>query len=214
MSPENIVKEAIEKNLDVIAICDHNSVENFPAVEKWAENQIAALPGMEITTSEEVHILGIFPTFECAEKMQKIVYENLPGKNAAAVFGEQIIVDADGFVDYCDKFLLGATTITTDEVVEKIHQNDGLAIAAHIDREAFGLLGHLGFIPPNVKFDALEISPQMDIETAKREYPDLPILTNSDAHRLADFANRWNEFEMETADFDGLRSQLEIRNEK
>lgn len=210
MSPENIVKKAIEKNLDMIAITDHNSVANFLAIEKLAENQLTVLPGMEITTSEEVHILGIFPDFERAETMQKIVYENLHGKNEPAVFGEQIIVDADGYVDYCDRFLLGATTMTTDEIVYEIHENDGLAIAAHIDREAFGILGHLGFIPENVQFDALEISQFMTVESARKQFPKFSILTNSDAHRLADFGNRWSKLKMETADFDSLKQALDV----
>jgi PHP family Zn ribbon phosphoesterase len=65
----------------------------------------------------------------------------------------------------------------------------GLAIAAHIDRESFGILGQLGFIPDGLDLDALEISRRTGVAAARLRYPQLSryaLLENSDAHVIAD----------------------------
>ena len=54
MTPGNIVGMAAIKGLDVIAVTDHNSCRNCPAVLKLAEQYgVLAIPGMELTTAEE-----------------------------------------------------------------------------------------------------------------------------------------------------------------
>jgi anti-sigma regulatory factor (Ser/Thr protein kinase) len=80
------------------------------------------------------------------------------------------------------KFLLGATGLSLEEVVEAIHDCGGLAVAAHIDRESFGLVGHLGFIPSGLKLDAVELSPH----AAAGGWGDFQVVRASDAHCLKD----------------------------
>ncbi len=192
MSPQKIVKEAIRKNLSIIAITDHNSAQNVNAVKKVAEGtDLFVIPGMEITTSEEVHIIGLFSSLDDVINIQEFISTHLqPGENNEDLFGLQVIANELDEVDDIDKrLLISATTLNIDEVINAIHENDGLAVAAHIDRESFSLIGQLGFIPDNLNIDCIEISKRLPLNEAKikyKEYIQLPFITSSDAHELED----------------------------
>lgn len=191
MHPSALVEKALEAKLDLIAVCDHNSSENVPFVIKAASGKaLSVLPGMEITTSEEVHVLGIFDSFENLSGIQDIVYRHLHGKNDEKLFGVQAIVNEKGEVEGInEKLLIGATDLSLDKLVEHIHEFNGLAIAAHIDRESFSVLSQLGFINEKIKFDALEITPATGIAGARNTYSDLnnrSFIVSSDAHFLKD----------------------------
>ena len=202
MVPGVIVKETLRKGLDVIGICDHNATENVIAVRKAAEKEkIPVLGGMEITSQEEVHILALFDNDESLSEMQRIVYENLPGTNDERAFGEQVIVnEEDRVVGLNDRLLIGATRLSLEAIVEAIHSLGGLAIASHIDRESFGIVGQLGFVPEGLALDALEVSPRSSVANAHAAFPQasgFPLVTFSDAHYPEDIGNRWTGFLIE-----------------
>lgn len=187
MSPHKIANQAKIKELDILGICDHNSAENTPALMKAAEKfDIRVLPGLEVTSQEEVHILALFDKVEPALALQDIVYAHLPGENDERAFGMQVIVNHRGDVlGFNKRLLIGASTLTLEEVVATIHSLNGLAVASHIDREGFSLIGQLGFIPDHLELDALEISPRMSFSAAQAKFaPLLPIISSSDAHFL------------------------------
>jgi predicted metal-dependent phosphoesterase TrpH len=213
MSPKAIIKEAVNKNISIIGICDHNSSENCSAViEASAGKGVLVIPGMEITTKEEVHIVALFENNIDALKLQNLVYDNLEGENNASVFGQQIVVDAEGWVlDLNPRLLIGATKITLEKAVQAIHNYNGLAIAAHIDREGFGIIGQLGFIPPDLKLDALEISPRMKLEDAREKFADYrmyPFICSSDAHYLQDIGRGGTLLRLETPSFQEFKMVL------
>ncbi|MBL7075377.1 PHP domain-containing protein [candidate division KSB1 bacterium] len=213
MSPGGIVKEAVKEGIDLIAICDHNSSENAGAVIKASEGKgVAVLPGIEITSKEEVHISALFDHFDDALKLQMLIYENLDGENDEEVFGMQVVVNEKGEVlGFNKKLLIGATNLSVEEIVNAIHSFHGLAIAAHIDREGFGIIGQLGFIPPELGLDALEISPKMEMEEARTrfsEYHKYPFLCSSDAHYLDDIGKGTTTFLLEEASLKELRMAL------
>ena len=198
MAPSAIVKTASEKGLNIIAITDHNSAENVIAAKKAAESTgLTVLAGMEVTTNEEVHILAIFDNIEDVLKLQDVVYENLLHieNNAPDLIGgfNQVVVNEKNEVlSFNNRLLIAATQLTAYSVVDTIHSLGGLAIASHIDREVFGIISHLGFIPPDLKLDALEISPNTSLEKAKEifeEYSHIPWITSSDAHHLNDIGS-------------------------
>lgn len=210
MSPYRIVEKAASLGLNIIAICDHNSAENVEVTKRLAkEKGINALPGMEVTSSEEVHIVGLFGDIGNAIRLQDIVYENLQqGENDEEVFGYQVIVnEVDEVLGFNKRLLIGATRLSVNKVVEMIHSFGGLAIAAHIDREGFGIIGQLGFIPPDLKLDALEISSNISVEDARRkfkEYSHIPWVTSSDAHNLSDIGRVSTGLFMNHSTFDEL----------
>jgi PHP family Zn ribbon phosphoesterase len=197
MSPKGILTAAKKKGIDILGICDHNSSENSLAIMKAAKKMhIHILPGMEVTSEEEVHVLALFDDIGNALKLQEQVYQNLPGKNDEETFGMQVIVnEKEEVLGFSDKLLIGATTIPIDEVLRLIHNFEGLAIASHINREAFSIISQLGFVPDNLGLDALEISPSITIEEAKQRFPyNYPITCSSDAHYPDDIGKSFTSF--------------------
>lgn len=191
LSPAGIVTRARESGLDIIGICDHNSAENVPGLMHAASGSgLTVIAGMEVTTKEEVHVVALFDRVEGAFALQAKVYSNLPGSNDERAFGMQVQVNASGEVlGFNNRLLIGATTLGIDDVVERIRRYGGLAIAAHIDREGFGILGQLGFIPPDLELDALEVSYRVPLPEAKTrfaEYSQYPMIQSSDAHSAAE----------------------------
>ncbi|MCX7634444.1 MAG: PHP domain-containing protein [Syntrophales bacterium] len=214
MTPRAIVASAKAKGLDMIAICDHNASENVIYVQRAATDEmITVLPGMEVTSSEEVHVLAFFENLDALDCFQQVVYRHLTGINNEAVFGCQAIVnDRDEVEGINDRLLMGATTLTIQEVITGIHRAGGLAIAAHVDRPSFSVMGHLGFIDPTMPFDALEVTPRMGSRRFRSLYPELsrfPIIESSDAHFLRDIGRGATTAYLEAATFAELRKALQ-----
>jgi len=202
MSPHAIVERALQIGLDCIAVCDHNSCENVVTTRKVSRGTgLVVVPGIEITSREEVHILGLFDSEDTAGKVQEVIYAHLPGENDEATFGHQVVVNEQAeVVCFNKKLLIGATTLSLERIVDLIHSLDGLAVASHVDREAFSVIGQLGFIPPAVPLDALEFSPRITREKLRAQFPQVdayPLITSSDAHYLDDIGKSSTSFVME-----------------
>ena len=217
MYPRAVVAMSLARRLDIIAICDHNSSENVQYVIKCAEGTgLAVLPGMEITSSEEVHILALFDKLENLNHLQGLVYRHLPGKNDENIFGCQAIVNEHDEVEgLSERLLIGATTLPLHEIVSEIHSLGGLAIAAHIDRESFGILGQLGFIPDGLPLDALEITRRTGLAGARRRYPELarlPMIESSDSHVITDVGKGITRALMEEATTSELKMAFEKKS--
>ncbi|MFH1082550.1 MAG: PHP domain-containing protein [Pseudomonadota bacterium] len=214
MTPRKIVKQAQEKKLGIIAITDHNSAENTRSVMAAARHTgLCVIPGIEVTTSEEVHIVGLFEDAADAISMQALVYDHLqPGENDDDLFGIQVIANEFDEVEGINRrLLIGATSLGLSEVVDAIHRLDGLAVAAHIDREAFSVIGQLGFIPEDLALDAVEISRNMTLETAQehfKEYKRFAFVTSSDAHDVPEVGTRPTNFLMAGPELAELRLAL------
>jgi PHP family Zn ribbon phosphoesterase len=191
MSARAIVERAITQGIDVIAITDHNSAENVTAVIRAARGTaLTVLPGMEATSREEVHLLALFDGIEEALALQDTVYAHLPGENDEQAFGMQVVVNEDGEVLGLNRRLLsGAAELTVEGIVEAIRRLNGAAIASHVDRETFGIIGQLGFIPEGLRLDALELSPNTSVRAARRRFPQcagFAFIRSSDAHSVDD----------------------------
>jgi 3',5'-nucleoside bisphosphate phosphatase len=173
------------------------------------------LPGMELQTREEVHVLCLFDTPEQMAAWQATVDALLPHvENNAEFFGDQFIVDDMGeFVQRETRLLLTSADLTLQEAVEGVQKLGGMAIPAHINRKAFGLIENLGLIPEDVPFDALEISRHLSLADARRQIFRLdayPVVQGGDVHRLDEFLGR-NLFRMEAPTMSEMRRAL--RNE-
>lgn len=213
MGPRAIVEQAVRHRLDMIGVCDHNSSENAGAVMEAARGrQLRVLPGMEITSKEEVHLLGLFDELEPALEWQAFIYAHLPGENDPEVFGWQPVVNAEHDVlGFNPRLLAGATELSVEQIVDGIRHLDGLAIAAHIDREAFGLLGQLGFVPEGLRLDGLELSAHATAEQVRRCCPGhagMGFLRSSDAHALEQIGQAATFFELREPDTAEIRKAL------
>jgi PHP family Zn ribbon phosphoesterase len=213
MSPKKIVQKSLEKRLDLIAICDHNTAENVPAILREGKRQgIVVLPGMEICSREEVHLVTLFKKLADSRDMQEYVYAHLPGENRPEVFGHQVIADEhDQVLGENPRLLIGATQLSLAEIVQKVHQLGGICISSHVDRPSYSVIGQLGFIPPDLHLDAVEVSYRLTIEQALTQVPDLadyPCVRSSDAHFLQDIGKVWTEFVLAAPTVEEIRMAL------
>jgi len=201
MGPRAIVNKAAQRRLNVIGICDHNSSENVAAVVKAARaTNLKVVPGMEVTSKEEVHILALFDSIDRALQLQEIVYEHLPGENDAEAFGPQVVVNEDQEVlGFNKRLLAGATELSVEQVVDSIHGLDGLAVASHVDRATFGIIGQLGFIPEQLPLEALEVSRNTSLQEARRRYGHFAFVRSSDAHVVEDIGTTSTSFWLDAA---------------
>ena len=214
MTPNNIVNMSFLKQLDIIAVTDHNSAENCVAVVECAKKRgIVAVPGMELETREEVHLICLFPGIDEALSMQEIVYNALPDlKNRPDIFGEQLVMDAeDNVLRHLDRLLLTASSLSVDDVFTHVGTLGGVVIPAHVDRDSYSIISNLGVVPdiPEIKY--LEISKQCD----KSKYLDpnshlrkFNFIRSSDAHSLGDILERENFLELEKVSIECLIETL------
>lgn len=190
MTPSNIVAMAKLKELDVIAVTDHNSSKNCPAVLRLAESEgLLAIPGMELCTMEEVHVLCLFATLEDAMAFDALVTEKLMKiPNDEKVFGRQEIYDEeDNQVGTEPYLLINATEISFTSLGDLMKQYHGVHIPAHIDKGSNSLLSNLGFVPPDSEFTCAECKDINKAESIINNHSYLKgchIITNSDAHYL------------------------------
>ncbi len=190
MMPTAIVKHACNAGLDIIAITDHNTTSNVESVVIAGQKLgLKVIPGIEIQTKEEAHIVGLFNSVESAKEVGDKVRKYLPGiQNDENYFGLQILMDSDDeILGQEDIMLLNSTDLSLEESVDLILSFHGLPICAHVDRPSYSVISQLGFIPPDLPVKAVEISRRSSVEEEIKEHPYLSnyrIITSSDAHRL------------------------------
>lgn len=187
MTPNNIVNMALLCELDIIAVTDHNTCENVAAVMEVAnKTDILVIPGMEIETREEVHMLCLFQSLSNACDIQEIVYHHLPKiKNKKEIFGEQIRFNSqDDQIGHVDKLLSFACDFSLDELVALCESVDGVCIPAHIDRPSYSIVSNLGMVPEYLGFKTLEISRHSKLDDYRERYQGYQLIQSSDAHDL------------------------------
>ena len=199
MTPNNIVNMSLIKGLDLIAVTDHNSAANLRPVMKAAEGTgLCVVPGMELETSEEVHVLAYFDLPEKAEELGREVYKYLPDMpNNSKFFGPQLIMDEhDRIIREEPRLLVQPLELSIDRLIPMIRDYGGEAVPAHIDRSGHGLIPILGFISPYLRIKTVEVSAR-GIENGFSGYsPELLTLTASDAHDLGGIFEAVHQIEL------------------
>ncbi len=193
MIPPLIVQAALELNIDIIAITDHNASANVSAVQKAAQGTtLKVLPGMEVQSREDVHLLCLFENLTDLESWQFAVDESMPDTlNHAEFFGEQFIVDEQGeYIRTEPRLLLTPTRFSIDEIFERVNALGGLVIPAHVERTTYGLFPTLGLLSDQWPILGFEISRHTTPEQARIKFPAIgnyPLIQNGDVHRLDEF---------------------------
>lgn len=217
MIPPLIVERALELGIDLIAITDHNASANVQAVQKAAEGTgLVVLPGIELQTREDVHLLCLFASLSGLETWQHEVDLSLPDElNPADHLGEQFIVDENGDLIRTEpRLLLTSTTFSIEDTLKRVDELGGLVIPAHVNRTAYGLFPTLGFLADWWNFPALEISRHITPEMLHHQFPSSQnhaIIQNGDVHRLDEFLGT-TLFEMETRTLSEVRLAMRGEN--
>ena len=209
MTPANICGMAHIKGLDAIAVTDHNTARNLPYVKEAADYyHLILLPGMEVTTREEVHLLGYFPTVEDALEAGEVFSSHLPKMpNRPKFFGNQYIMNTDDEIMGEEmRMLIGATDLDLTECTEIIRKRGGVAIPAHINRGSNGLLVNLGLMPQEPAYPVVEVARHMDIHPSIVK--DRMVLYSSDAHQLGNIMEAEFDFPVERFSLGGLFDTL------
>jgi PHP family Zn ribbon phosphoesterase len=213
MSPRRIIQKSLEVGLDLIAICDHNTAENAEAAMREGQKKgIHVLPGMEVCSREEVHILALFGELSQALEMQSYVYANLPGENKPKVFGCQVVANEnDEVLGENPRLLIGATRLGLHDIVVKTHLLGGLSFCCHVDRPAYGIINQLGFIPADLDLDGVEVSRHVNLAQAQTTVSGIEkfaCITNSDAHFIEDIGKVWTVFRMAAPTIEEIRKSI------
>ncbi len=198
MTPNNIVNMSYIKGLNIISVTDHNTAKNLPPVVMLGEKAgIKVLPGIEVTTKEEVHVLCYFRNLIDALEFSNIIYSSLPAMmNNPFIFGEQNIYnELDEKTGSIEKLLLNSASLSISEVRTMAVSHHGIMVPAHINKKSNSILGVLGFIPKNLCIDLVEIYDKTAID--EKYVEGLRILRNSDAHQLVDISEAKNFLELD-----------------
>ena len=192
MSPQLILEQAVQKKLNLISITDHNTIQHSILACKLSEDRsIRVIPGVELTSREEVHLLAYFPSIEAILKMEKVIDNYLPGKkNDSRVFGNQLYYDLNGEIIGIDDTLRQvALNIGLDRLVDLVHNIEGIAVPAHIDKDRFSLLSQLGFLDQEADYDAVEVSKfkwRKEKFQLGNAWSSFPVIAGSDSHGVED----------------------------
>jgi 3',5'-nucleoside bisphosphate phosphatase len=192
MSPQAMIQRIKELNIEWIAITDHNSLANCPAYAKVAaDNGIAFTYGVEIQTSEEIHILAYFDDCLKAMEFNETLYGALlPIPNDAEFFGDQVVIDAEeNIIRLEERALSNSVLWNLEETKAAVESFGGFCVPAHIDADANSILSQLGFLPLELHFPLLGITSGLILEDFLSFHPELKelnFLRASDAHYLSD----------------------------
>ncbi len=214
MSPTNIIKTAKSKGLHIIGITDHNSTRQCAMCKKIGnENDLFILQGCEVSTKEEIHCLAFFEFDDDLNAFQHIIDAHLPAiNNESKKFGFQVLVnEADEIIYEEERLLMNALTLSIDEIERAVHKLNGIFIPAHINRTRFSIISQLGFIPSDLKVEALELAKHNKIENFIKEnpmYANYPFIQNSDAHYIEDIGSTTNTFLLEQLTFSDIRKAI------
>lgn len=210
MTPNNIVNMAKIKGLDAIALTDHNACGNCGAIMRaGAREGLTVIPGMELCTSEDIHVVCLFATLEGALAFEHEVRGTMQAvKNRPEIFGEQLMLDdMDNLVGSEEMLLIVASGISADSVLTLCRKFGGTAFPAHADKSSNGIIEILGAIPPEAEFVSAELShlcEEPSFLAANPSLRGLRILRDSDAHYLWDISERQNALTVKDSTTSGI----------
>ncbi len=214
-TPNNIAGMAAISGINIVALTDHNTTRNCPAFFEAARRYgIIPVAGMELTTSEDIHVICLFEQLNDAMRFSdEIDRRRIRIRNRPEIFGEQQILDGEDNVIGKEEFLLSnATTLSVEDVPELVESYCGICYPAHIDREANGIIAVLGALPPTPEFDCVEFHNAGRVAEYTERYglSGKTIIISSDAHYLTDMRDKENYFELDDEPYSSERVRSEM----
>lgn len=192
LTPRQLLERARTAGLDMVAITDHNASGNVaPALRLAPAFGLTVVPGMEVMSREEVHVLALFRRAADLAEFQARVDRQLPETaNPSDLFGDQLLYDeTDDVVGVDERLRQVGVALGLDDLVREIRACAGAVIPAHVQRGRFSLTSQLGFVDPEADFDAVELQRGQWVREGRRpgdRFAGFPAVTGSDAHFLED----------------------------
>ncbi|MDD2385703.1 MAG: PHP domain-containing protein [Bacteroidales bacterium] len=216
MSPSEIIKKAVEKNIDIIGITDHNSSLNAEVTHNIGKkNGVYVMLGVEVNTREEVHSICFMPDMTSLNDFQDFLdskqtfFPNSPDK-----FGDQFIVDEnENIIGEIEHLLINSLDLSINELADRVAQMNGIFIPAHVDRPRYSISSQLGIVPDNLNFNVMELSPFAQNNDFLEKFPwfkNYNYITNSDAHFITDIGKSYNCLQLEHLCFDEIKTALKF----
>jgi PHP family Zn ribbon phosphoesterase len=211
LSPRKIVERAKAEHLDIIAVTDHNTAKNVRVVMIRGEKEgLKVIPGMEVQSREEIHILTLFPDWPSLSAWEAVVRQHLPETpNDPEFFGDQPVVDEDGnILEFEERLLINSLGLSLEEIRRQVLQRGGVFIPAHFDKESMSLISQLGFVPFDLDPDALEMGRKSQAaQPADPRDPSalIPRIVCSDAHRAEEIGRASTVFLLAEPSLEELR---------
>lgn len=218
MAPAAVMARAKEQGLDIVAITDHNSMANSQAYAQVARQYgLIYWYGVEVQSIEEIHIIGLFDSWQDASRFDTLLYDSLlPVENDPDFFGDQVVISSDEtIIRFESRALINSSKWSFDEVLEQIAAHNGFGFPAHVDAMTFSVLAQLGFLPEYPPISAVGITAKGDIEQLKKLHPDIKnclCIRNSDAHYLTEIGSGFTELYLERPTVSELKNLCESRN--
>ena len=202
MTPNNLVNMAKLLGLDVIALTDHNTCLNCEAAMAVGEEVgVLVIPGMELTTAEDIHAVCLFPALENALAFSEHVDKNrIHVRNKAEIYGRQVIMDKeDNEIGEINDLLLPASFSGIGEAYRTAKEFGGICYPAHIDRDSLSILSVLGEIDEYCGFKTAELADISKLPELRAQHPilnSMNIITCSDAHYLENMRDAENTLDL------------------
>lgn len=190
MTPNNIAGMAMLNGVQIAALTDHNTAKNCPAFFSACRRYgVIPIPGMELTTQEEIHMVCLFPSLEAAMKFDEFLDSHrMKIKNRPKIFGNQLILnDEDEVIGEDEYLLITATDLELTAAANAVREHGGVPFPAHIEKSANSVLAMLGLFPEEPAFTAAEIHDMSKLDSVRKMNPildSLKIISDSDAHQL------------------------------
>lgn len=188
MTPNNILNMCLLKDLNLIAVTDHNSLQQQRVLAEIAKSyDFLLIFGVELTINEGYHILVYFESLEKANYFNDFINSLLnktillPNPFSQVVFNE---FDEEVFLIYYN--INQNININLNDLIAHIRILGGIIILAHIDRESSGIL-KFNIDLSKLDFDGFEVDDSNNLANIYLKYPKLlnyKILHNSDSHDL------------------------------
>lgn len=213
MDPPRIFQRALELGLNMLAITDHNTVKNLPAFLRDVPPDLWVIPGVELQTREEIHLLILFDGLDTAMDFGQEMAGYLPEQpNIPAIFGEQILLDRQGIaVGAHHSMLLTSVNLNLTDVLQRIKSYETLCYPAHVDRKAYSILSQLGFLPSELPLPTVEISYRINADEAERLFPGVQWVQSSDAHQISELGRGCSLFQLEEKSWEELKAAFFCR---
>ncbi|MDR1731513.1 MAG: histidinol-phosphatase [Synergistaceae bacterium] len=196
MGAPEIIARCREEDISLIAVTDHNHTGNFAALRDAAlegGRGPVVLPGMEIQSMEDIHIVTLFRSEEEAKTFKDWLWLRMPPiPNQEEIFGWQLVIDARNDVLEQEPILLiQGAQYTIDEIAARALAAGAIVIPAHLDRPSFSYEAVLGQLPETFPCSAVELSPHVShaaLEGWKKRCAGRTLVRSSDAHRIEEIS--------------------------